>query len=86
MNEVADQTISINVAQYVDGYKLQLLFNDGTKRLVDFEPFLSKSKHPDVRKYLNLNNFKSFSIVDGDLDWNDFELCFPIYDLYKGEI
>ena len=86
MTEVANQIISIDKAKYLDGYKLQLSFNDGVKRIVDFEPFLSKSRHPDVKKFLELENFKNFSIVDGDLDWNDFELCFPIYDLYQGKI
>lgn len=23
---------------------------------------------------------------DGDLQWNDYDLCFPIHDLYTGNI
>ncbi len=54
--------------------------------MVDFESFLKKSKHPDIRKYLNVEEFKNFSIVEGNLDWNDYELCFLTIDLYRGQI
>ncbi len=32
------------------------------------------------------NLFKGFEIIDGNLDWNNFDLCFPIMDLYQNEI
>lgn len=86
MTEVIDQVVDINKAQYVSDYKLKLQFSDGKEQIVDFKPFLSKSRHPDIRKYLDLGEFKSFSVVDGNLDWNDYELCFPTIDLYRGRI
>lgn len=86
MSEVAEKTISVNNVRYVDGYKLEIEFNDGKTQLVDFEPFLKKSRHPDIRKYLNIDEFKNFSIVNGNLDWNDYELCFPTHELYQGHI
>jgi hypothetical protein len=27
-----------------------------------------------------------FTLRDGDLDWNDYELCFPIADIYEGHL
>ncbi|RME01874.1 MAG: DUF2442 domain-containing protein [Calditrichaeota bacterium] len=78
------EVIAINKAEYLSGYKLKLYFNDGTTRIVDFEPFLRKSKHPEIQKYLDLEKFKQFKIKYGDLLWNDYELCFPIADLYEG--
>ncbi len=86
MTEVIDQIIDINKAQYISDYKLKLQFSDGEEQIIDFKPFLSKSRHPDIRKYLDLDEFKNFSIVDGNLDWNDYELCFPTIDLYRGQI
>ena len=65
---------------------LQVHFNDGTESIVDFRPFLTKSKHPAIRKYLNEEFFTQFQIVDGNLNWNDYDLIFPVWDLYNGKI
>jgi hypothetical protein len=39
-----------------------------------------------TRKFLDINEFKKFKIEYGDLVWNDYELCFPIIDLYEDNI
>ena len=80
------QVIDLTEAQYHQSYQLRLQFSDGTERLIDFEPFLRKSQHPQIQSYLNPDRFKQFQIVDGNLDWNDFELCFPLIDLYEGKV
>ena len=86
MSEVIEQVIDLKEAQCHQGYQLRLQFSDRTERLVDFEPFLGRSKHPQIQSYLNPDRFKQFQIVDGNLDWNDFELCFPLIDLYEGKV
>ncbi|MBC74699.1 MAG: hypothetical protein CME64_01665 [Halobacteriovoraceae bacterium] len=78
--------ISIKSAKYLSDYKLELEFNDGKVQIVDFFPFFNASKHSEIRKYLNLELFKSFEVIDGDLDWGDFDLTFPIYDLYTNKL
>lgn len=78
--------IAIESAEYVEGYKLKLRFSDGTERIVDLEEFLSKSSNPMIRKYLDKEEFKGFTIEYGDLLWNDYDLCFPVADLYEGSI
>jgi len=78
--------ISINSANYLKDYLLELTFSDGKVREVDFEPFLQKSKNPMTIKYLDKNEFKKFEIEYGDLIWNDYEMCFPIWDLYQGKL
>jgi len=79
-------TISIKQAVYVDDYKIRIVFSDGMAQTIDFEKFLSDAKNPMTRKYLNQNLFKKFEIKHGDLEWNDYELCFPVWDLHRGEI
>ncbi|MCP5098228.1 MAG: DUF2442 domain-containing protein [Chloroflexi bacterium] len=83
---IENAVIEIREAKYIEGYKLRLLFSDNKERIVDFEPFLRKSLNPMIRKYLNLNKFQNFTVTYGDLFWNDYDLCFPIADLYEGRI
>jgi len=80
------EQIEILGVKYVDGYKLALTFDDGKEVTADFKLFLEASSHPEIKKYLDLKLFKSFKVIDGDLDWNDFDLVFPIYDLYTNSI
>ena len=80
------ELIEVKAAFYERDYSIKINFNDGSERIVDFKPFLSKSLHPSIRKYLNLELFKKFQIIDGNLIWNDYDLIFPIEDLYTGKI
>jgi hypothetical protein len=77
--------ISIEHAEYISEYCIKLVFFDGTNRIIDFEPFLKSARNPMTKKYLNVELFKSFKIEYGDLVWNDYELCFPIWDLHEGK-
>ena len=78
--------IEVEKVAYVDGYKLRVKFSDGNERIVDFGPFLENALNPLIRKYLDLDKFKNFTVEYGDLFWNDYDLCFPIADLYEGRI
>lgn len=78
----------INIESAVAGgdFKLLLRFSDGSERLVDFGPFLRGSSNPLIQRYLDAREFARFEVRDGDLVWGDWELCFPIADLYDGRI
>ena len=78
--------ISINRADYIDDYKIKFSFSDGTEKVVDFSDFLSRAKNPMTKKYLDKQLFKEFTISYGDIIWNDYEMCFPIWDLHEGRI
>jgi len=80
------ETVRIEAARHVSGHKLGIRFSDGHVSTVDFEPFLESSAHPSIRAYLDLKRFKSFTLEDGMLHWNDFDLVFPMADLYEGQI
>lgn len=79
-------SLKIDSAKYLSDYAIRIRFSDGNEKLVDFKPFLSKSLHPSIKKYLDENKFSNFSLIDGNLNWNDYELIFPISDLYLGKI
>jgi len=78
--------VQIYSAKYLSDYVIRIIFNDGNEKLVDFKPFLSKSLHPSIKKYLDENLFSNFSLTNGNLNWNDYDLIFPISDLYSGQI
>jgi hypothetical protein len=80
------EILSVKKAKYSGNYTIRIKFNDGSEKLVDFKPFLAKSQHPSIKKYLDETLFEKFNIIDGNLNWNDYDLIFPISDLYKGEI
>lgn len=86
MKATSTQYLEITEAKYVSDHKIRLTFNDGVVRVVDFGPFLAKARNPDTTDYRDIQKFKGFRIQNGDLMWGDFQMIFPISDLYKGEI
>ena len=78
--------IDVVSADYIDDYRLHLVFSDGKERVVDFSSFLKGSSNPMNRKYLDLDIFRNFTIQYGDLVWDDYDLCFSMADLYGGTI
>jgi len=78
--------IEIMSAEQTAPYRLRITFADGKVNVVDFEPFLRHSRHPAIRAYLEPERFRQFTVEDGFLHWNDFDLVFPIADLYAGRI
>lgn len=84
--DTEDWVIAIEQVDYQEGYVLHLTFSDGHEQRVDFEPFLRQSTNPHIRRYLDQNLFQQFTLADGDLFWHDYDLCFPIADLYEGQV
>lgn len=78
--------ISIKSAIYLEDYSIKITFNDGVENIIDFKPFLNQSMHPSIKKYLKKESFLNFQIVNGNLNWNDYDLIFPISQLYDGTI
>ena len=78
--------INITKAEMTGDYKLRLEFDDGAVQTIDFLPFLSHAVHPAIRAYLDLKQFAGFRIEYGELVWGDYDLCFPLADLYCNRI
>jgi len=77
----------IEKANIVSNLEVELKFNDGTIRNVDFEPFLRNHPHPQYNKYIKPSNFKSFRIENGNIVWGkNWDLIFPIENLYSGNL
>ena len=78
--------INIVSAQMEGDFRIRIRFDDSTQQLVDFKPFLTRAVHPDIRAYLDLERFAAFRIEHGELVWGDYDLCFPIIDLYCNQL
>lgn len=85
-NDFQDDMIEIRSADYLGNFVIRIHFKDGTKRVVDFKPFLESSTRQSIRKYLDENKFKQFKIIEGNLNWSDYDLIFPIADLHSGKL
>lgn len=81
----AGQEVNVTSAKHLGGCRLEITFSDGHVQTSDFEPFLQQA-HPELKKYLDENEFVRFSVEHGNLSWNDYEMCFPIEDLYFGRL
>lgn len=78
--------LKIKSVEHIGRHKLTIVFSDGKVQAVDFGNFLKNSKNPEIRKYLNLRAFKKFTLKNGELMWGDFDLIFPIADLYENKL
>jgi hypothetical protein len=85
-NDTEVEKLLIQSARFIGDYAIRIKFNDDTEKLVDFKPFLTKSLHPTIKKYLDEQLFSGFKLIHGNLNWNDYEMIFPIIDLYNGRI
>lgn len=79
-------TINVVSATRTGDYRISLVFDDNKVQEVDFKSFLAHSHHPDIRAFLDQKRFSSFRVEHGDLVWGDFEMCFPVMDLYRNTI
>ena len=77
----------IETAEYISGLSVELRFNDGTVKRVDFEVFFNKHPHPQYNKYLKPINFKKFYLDHGNIVWGkNWNLIFPVEQLYTGDL
>jgi hypothetical protein len=81
-----NKTLNITDVILLDAYRLALTFDEGKAQTVDFKPFLTSSHHPSVRAYLDPVRFAQFELRHGELVWGDYDLCFPIMDLYNNSL
>ena len=79
-------TINIISATQTGNYRIRLNFDDQTTQEDDFRRFLTQSLHPDIQAYLDPPRFAAFRVEYGELVWGDYDLCFPVIDLYRNQI
>jgi Protein of unknown function (DUF2442) len=58
--------LEVSSAKYIDGYRIELLFNDGERRIVDLKNSLDG---PVFQPLKDLNFFKKFKINFNTIEW-----------------
>ena len=84
--ELPPQVLEVVAADVAAPLTLRLTFATGEERTVDFGPFLRRAAHPAMQAYRDEARFRQFAIVNGNVNWNDYDLIFPVAALYAGEI
>ncbi len=81
------KTISVKEVKYIEEYKLEIIFTDDKKKVLDFKQFFNTHSNPQYDKYKKTENFKKFKIENGNVTWGkDWDMIFPVYNLYQGKV
>lgn len=78
--------LSIEKISHIKSHILEITFSDKHVTTIDFAPFIFSNGHPDYEKYKSEQHFLSYNLIDGNLNWDDYTMIFPIEDLYTGNI
>ncbi len=71
--------------KHIKDYVLKVFFDDGTIKIIDLYPFLKKSTHPLISKFLDKKLFKTFYLDNGVLCWGDNEFDLNPVSIYNGD-
>lgn len=63
--------LHVENAEYIDGYKIDIMFDDGTRHVVDLESVVFSDARKIVSELQDLNLFKDFSIQRRTLTWKN---------------
>ena len=76
--------MKVKKAEYINGYKIKILFSDGVAKIVDFKPFLKNAKNLFI-PLLDLEYFKKFTVDSTTISWpNEVDFCPDVlYDVGK---
>ncbi len=77
--------IKIITATYLEDYKIKFKFSDGHINIFDYKPLVT-SGHEEFKKYLNVVEFKKFSLIQNKtgLAWGyNWEMILPLETLYN---
>ena len=71
-------------ANYVDGYRIAVLFNDGVKKIVDFTNLIKRNM-PVFKPLENIDLFKKFTVTD-TLEWDNGNIDIAPEYLYENGV
>ncbi len=73
-------------AEYIDRYRIKLIFEDGKSGVIDLEKYISDGEI--FEPVQSVENFKKFTVEFGTLTWNESSIDIApetLYEKTKGE-
>ncbi len=58
-------------ANYISEYKIQIVFNDNSEVLIDFQEILQNDKRSIFQELLDINRFKDFKVEMDTIIWSN---------------
>ena len=80
------EELTVASANHVRAHVLSIKYSDGSSNQVDFAPFIFTADHPDYEQFKSIDTFKQFKVEDGNINWDDYTMIFPVEDLYHNTI
>jgi len=77
--------MKIKNVSHVSAYMLSIVFDDGKMVMADFKDFITKSLQPMTNQFKDIERFKTVSIDNGHLSWEDGEMEISCHSIYKGK-
>lgn len=74
--------LSVLNAEYVEGYKIYLAFNNGRSGIADLEKVVLNDKRPIFSKLKKEEDFKNFKVDHSTVIWSDELDLAPEYLFY----
>ncbi len=72
-------------ATYISDYKIEILFEDNKKQIIDF--YSAVTKLNTCRKFQDMKKFKKFKVECGNVVWGkNWEMSFTKESLYKNKL
>ena len=55
--------LNITKADYINDFKVKILFNDGLEKIVDLKNYINSKKHPFFQPLKEVEEFKNFKFI-----------------------
>lgn len=54
--------LNVTKAEYIDGFRIKVMFNDGNEKVVDLKEYIYSKKHPYFQPLKEIEEFKKFKV------------------------
>ena len=71
--------------KYLKNYQLEVVFNNGEKRITDFKKFLFQERSPMTMQFRDKDKFKNVKIELGHLTWENGQMDISAQSIYNNE-
>lgn len=75
--------MNIISVKHLSDYKLEVVFDNGEKRIADFKDFLFKEKNPMTTQFRDKKRFKKAYVELGDLTWENGQMDISAQSIYN---